>query len=112
MLCFVFADNKKIIKESYNFTADTICISILSKYHRIGVSVALVSGNGSFLSLIKFSCSLAKCIVIRHMFNVVGVSNLVAMDVMSAEMTLQMQCNNSIAYSSVSPCVFGGCLLE
>lgn len=57
---------------------------------RLG-AVALVSGNGSFLSLIKFSSSLVNCSVIRHMLNVVSASDLVAVDVVSAEMTLQMQ---------------------
>lgn len=72
-------------------------ISILPKHHKIGVSVALVSGNGSFLSLIKFSNSLVNCSVIRHMLNVVSVSDSVVMD---AEMTSQMQFSNGIADSA------------
>lgn len=74
---------QKIIKKKLSFLHD---ISILPKRHMIGVSVALASGKGSFLSLIKLSNSLVNGSVIRHMLNAVSVSDSVATD---AETTFQ-----------------------
>lgn len=71
-------------------------ISKLPRHHEIGIWVTRVLGNGSFISLIKFSNSLVKCSVIGHLLNVVSVRESVALDTMSAEITLQMpfsKCN-------------------
>ena len=62
----------------------------------------MVFRNGSFVSLIKFSNSLVNCSVIRHMLNVVGLSDSVAKDVVNAEMTLQMQFKNTLLSHSLS----------
>lgn len=74
-------------------------ISKLPRHHEIGIWVTQVLGNGSFISLIKFSNSLVNCSVIGDLLNVVSVRESVALDAMSAEITLQMPFSKCIADS-------------